>query len=292
MTVWDFSGSLVRLAVLLGALVAFPYLWRWAGGRARAYLIAAGGLLFMAAWEGSQVVRAIMDSGLQPAGVAWDAVSVQAIGYIAILLGILVWIHDLRQTRDELKRSNLALQEVASTDFLTGLLSRRQASFLLSFETARARRSKLPLGFIMIDLDHFKQVNDTHGHAAGDAVLAHIGHLLKQRLRASDIVSRYGGEEFLVLVPAATLDGTVALANTLRESIETTPVEHKGVAIRVTASFGVVVSQVGQDANSAEEALQRADAALYAAKALGRNRVVNWEDVAPRPEELAAIAAN
>jgi diguanylate cyclase (GGDEF)-like protein len=292
MTVWDFSGSLVRLAVLFGALLALPFLWRWAGGRVRAYMIVAGGLLFMTAWDGVQVIRTFLESGLQPAGVAWDAVSVQAIGYIAILLGILVWIHDLRRVRDELKKSNLALQEVASTDFLTGLLSRRQASFLLSFETARARRSKLPLGFIMIDLDHFKKVNDLHGHAAGDAVLAHIGQILKKRLRTSDIVSRYGGEEFLVLVPAATLDGTVALASTLREIIERTPISFKGKTIQVTASFGVVVSHIGNDTNSAEEALRQADTALYAAKALGRNRVVNWEDVAPRPEELSAVAAN
>ncbi len=106
-------------------------------------------------------------------------------------------------------------------------------------------------------------------------------------------MSRYGGEEFLVLVPAATLDGTVALANTLRQMIE----DHRrpsisGTTLPITASFGVVVSHVSGGDDTAEEALHRADAALYTAKALGRNRVVSWEELAPRPEETAATTAS
>jgi diguanylate cyclase (GGDEF)-like protein len=287
MTVWDLSGSLVRLTVLVGALVALPYLRRWAGGHVRSYLVVAGGLLFMSASEGAQVFLAVSQSALLPAHIAWDHVSIQAAGYITILLGLLLWIRDLRQTRNDLQRSNSALQKVAATDFLTGLVSRRQASFLLDFETARARQRRHPLGFIMIDLDHFKTINDEHGHLAGDAVLAHIGHLLKSRLRETDIVSRYGGEEFLVLIPAATSPGVAALAETLRQAIAENPTAYRGQSLPMTASFGVVTSHIDGE-ETAQDAISRADAALYAAKALGRNRVIRWEDIAPRTEEPAA----
>jgi diguanylate cyclase (GGDEF)-like protein len=203
-------------------------------------------------------------------------------------MGLLLWGRDLRRAQDDLARSNMALQQVAATDFLTGLLSRRQASFLLDFETARARRSGRPLSFIMIDLDHFKAVNDQYGHPAGDAVLVHVGEILKSRLRASDIVSRYGGEEFLVLIPDATYETTVELANNLRQMIEQSPAMYKGTEIPIRASFGVSVSQVDRG-ESSQEAISRADAALYAAKALGRNRVVGWEEIAP--PAVAPVAA-
>jgi diguanylate cyclase (GGDEF)-like protein len=225
-----------------------------------------------------------------PPNIAWDVVCTQAIGYVAVLAGMLLWVGDLRRTRDELRRSNLALQQVAATDFLTGLLSRRQASFLLDFEAARARRSRHPLGFVMIDLDHFKTVNDTYGHAAGDAVLVHVGSLLKSRLRASDIVSRYGGEEFLVLIPDATYESTVDLANNLRQIIDQSPAKHDGKEIPVHASFGVAVSHI-DSGDSAQDAIARADAALYAAKALGRNRVVGWEEIAAQAAQPAASRA-
>jgi diguanylate cyclase (GGDEF)-like protein len=282
MATWDISGSLIRMVVLFGAMAGVPFLRRWAGGPLRAYLVVFGGVLFMFAWEGTQLYNLAARPDFHVADIAWKSVSVQATGYIFILLGLLWWIRDLRLTRNELQRSNAALQQVAATDFLTGLLTRRQASFLLDFETARARRSGLPLGFIMIDIDHFKEVNDTHGHQAGDAVLVHIGKLLKSRLRSSDIVSRYGGEEFLVLVTEAGYAATVDLANDLRVLIEQNPVTHEDVQIPVRASFGVVVSHV-DGGDSAHEAIKRADAALYAAKARGRNRVVSWEDIAEKP---------
>jgi diguanylate cyclase (GGDEF)-like protein len=290
MTTCDLSGSLIRLVVLAGALVGVPFLRKWVGGQLRSYVVVMGGLLCMVASEAMQLYFA-PQVVISPPEIAWDAVCTQAIGYVAVLGGILLWVSDMRMTRDELRRSNLALQQVAATDFLTGLLSRRQASFLLDFEAARARRSGHPLGFIMIDLDHFKAVNDTYGHAAGDAVLVHVGGLLKSRLRASDIVSRYGGEEFLVLIPDATYESTVDLANNLRQMIEQSPAKHCGKEIQVRASFGVSVSHIDRG-DSAQDAIARADAALYAAKAMGRNRVVGWEEIAAQAAQEAASGAS
>jgi diguanylate cyclase (GGDEF)-like protein len=281
MDAWDLSASLVRLVILLGAMVGLPFLRRWVGGPLKAYLVAFGGLLFVSMAEAVQFWQLVVQTDYRPPGIAWDTLCTLSTGYVAILLGLLMWIRDLRRIRDELQRSNLTLQEAAATDFLTGLLSRRQASFLLDFETARARRSGRPLGFIMIDLDLFKQVNDTYGHLAGDAVLVHVGQLLKSRLRASDIVCRYGGEEFLVLLPDATYENTTDLANSLRKLLEESPTRYGDNEITIRASFGVAVSHIDGGV-TAQDAITRADAALYAAKALGRNRVVSWEEIAPR----------
>ncbi len=289
MNTWELSGSLIRLVVLIGTLFGVPFLRRWLGGQLRSYAVVCVGLLCMVASECLQLYFA-PEAVIKSPNVAWDVVCTQAGGYVAVLAGLLLWVRDLRKMRDDLQRSNVALQQVAATDFLTGLLSRRQASFLLDFETARARRSGRPLGFIMIDLDHFKSTNDTYGHAAGDAVLMHVGKILKSRLRASDIVSRYGGEEFLLLIPDATYESTVDLANHLRQIIEQTPARHGGVEIPIRASFGVSVSHV-ERGDTAQDAIGRADAALYAAKALGRNRVVGWEEIAPQVGAQATGAA-
>jgi diguanylate cyclase (GGDEF)-like protein len=148
------------------------------------------------------------------------------LGFAFILFGIMLGLRAVSRTGDELRKQNATLLQDASTDFLTGLLNRRQAGLLLDYGAARARRSGDPMGFILLDLDHFKNLNDTLGHQAGDAVLQHVAQLLKSRMRGSDIVARYGGEEFLVVLTDANPECIVTLADDLRRLIEQNPAEY------------------------------------------------------------------
>jgi diguanylate cyclase (GGDEF)-like protein len=164
---------------------------------------------------------------------------------------------------------NLALAERrATSDQLTGLPNRRAADDALRRMAAHASRAASPLAAVLLDLDHFKQINDIHGHDAGDEVLATIGQLLTQSLRTSDFAARYGGEEFLLLLPDTDRDGAVTLAEKLRRTIE--QADYARMA-SVTGSFGVAF--LPGDATEVEHLIREADRALYRAKARGRNRV-------------------
>jgi diguanylate cyclase (GGDEF)-like protein len=278
MNAWDVSASLVRLVVLVAISASVILLRRWVGGRARAYIAVIGGMLFLGGAEALHLVRLSAKGDLRAAAIAWDSVYVHAAGYLAISLGLFTWIRDFREARLELERSNLDLKHAAATDFLTELVNRRHIQMHLEREIGRAKRSGAPLGFIMVDLDRFKEVNDTYGHEAGDAVLAHIGKVLKARMRASDVVARYGGEEFLIVAPGADQANTVRLAENLRRLLESHPAHCGSKTIPVRASLGVATWDHGRDA-TANDVLARADKALYTAKARGRNCVVVW----PRP---------
>jgi diguanylate cyclase (GGDEF)-like protein len=164
---------------------------------------------------------------------------------------------------------NLALAEMrAASDTLTGLPNRRAADETLRRMTAHAGRAVSPLGAILLDLDHFKQVNDLHGHELGDRALGAVGHILTSTLRTSDFAARYGGEEFLVLLPDTDRAAAQAVAEKLRLAIEGADIAGIGP---LTASFGV--ASIPQDASEAEQMIRKADRALYAAKGAGRNRV-------------------
>jgi diguanylate cyclase (GGDEF)-like protein/PAS domain S-box-containing protein len=184
----------------------------------------------------------------------------------------------LEQAKAELEQANTDLARLAATDSLTGLVNRRQANILFAHEIAASRRCRAPVGVVMVDIDHFKNVNDTYGHKVGDEVLVHVAERLKGRLRASDIIARYGGEEFLVILPNTPLAGAVTVAETLRRSFEDRPMELEGGLLRLTLSFGVAVMKPDQDL-SADGLIRLADQALYAAKARGRNRVVPCEEL-------------
>jgi diguanylate cyclase (GGDEF)-like protein len=164
---------------------------------------------------------------------------------------------------------------MAITDDLTGLCNRRHIVHLLADELGRAQRYGRALSCVMFDVDHFKGVNDAHGHDAGDAVLAAVGAAAQEQCRQSDVVGRYGGEEFLVVLPETGPDGARAMGERIRGAIERVAVDHGGHALTVTASFGVATASPdapggGQDARAI---LKRADDALYRAKDRGRNRV-------------------
>ena len=184
----------------------------------------------------------------------------------------------LNRAKEELEKANAELRRVAETDFVTGLLNRRQAALQFDRELARARRNYSFVGVVMMDLDRFKPINDQHGHHAGDAVLAHVAGLLTKRARTSDIVARYGGEEFLLVLPEADQENTVKVANALRRLIADTPTRFGPTELPVRASFGVAEFRPGHNLTS-KELIARADEALLAAKGLGGNRVVTWTEV-------------
>jgi diguanylate cyclase (GGDEF)-like protein len=143
-------------------------------------------------------------------------------------------------------------------------------------ELRRARRSKCSTALIMLDLDDFKRINDRFGHLCGDAVLAAVGQALRDALRTSDIKCRFGGEEFLVLLPDTPLTGASKVAETLRSQIDNLAIPWNGNIVRVTASLGLCMALPGELDTLA--LIGRADVALYRAKAEGRNRVVIVDD--------------
>lgn len=176
----------------------------------------------------------------------------------------------------------LALAELhGRTDELTGLPNRRDAVATLHRMVAHAIRSSSPLSALMMDLDHFKMLNDELGHDTGDAALAAVADAVQSRLRESDFAARWGGEEFLILLPDTGRDGGELVAEEMRETIAQTKLTDRRAVL--TASFGV--AELPGDATDAESLVREADRALYAAKQSGRNRVV----VASRPDD-AAIA--
>ena len=156
-------------------------------------------------------------------------------------------------------------------DGLTQVHNKRYLSEALDREIVRARRHERDLSVILFDLDHFKRINDVHGHLAGDFVLKELARVVQARIRRDEVFARYGGEEFVVVLPETTLDGAVALAESLRERVMGSRFPFQGEPIEVTVSLGVAT--LGGDDRTAAELLQRADEKLYQAKRAGRNRV-------------------
>ncbi len=181
--------------------------------------------------------------------------------------------------QEQLLATQRRLQEQATRDALTGIWNRAAVLEMLERELARATRQKTPVGVLLIDLDHFKLVNDTHGHLAGDRVLREVAQRLLTELRPYDAVGRYGGEEFLVVLPGCDAGVTLRLAERLRNAVADEPVDAGEVRLPITLSVGAACRVDG----SAEgvEVLRAADAALYCAKREGRNRAVLAEGLTP-----------
>jgi diguanylate cyclase (GGDEF)-like protein len=185
------------------------------------------------------------------------------VGYI-----VFVMAKDYGVLRDSVGQSLDEVAAQARTDPLTGLLNRRALAEIAVPALARARRSGSPLSLVLLDIDHFKQVNDAHGHAAGDAVLVGIAAMLRSRLRAGDGCARLGGEEFVLLLPDTGEAQALQVAEALRAQLAASDVAGVGPS---TASFGVSTGRGDADFDTL---LREADRAMYAAKAAGRNRVV------------------
>jgi len=164
---------------------------------------------------------------------------------------------------------------LASTDSLTGVANRRGFLVRANNELVRSRRYSRSLSLLMIDADRFKRINDTYGHAGGDAALVALSHDLQRNLRPSDILGRMGGEEFAVLLPETDRAGAIILAERLRGSIESLQIEHAGRLIALTVSIGI--AEVEPDCQTIEDAMHTADRLLYRAKVGGRNRTVSKE---------------
>lgn len=167
------------------------------------------------------------------------------------------------------------LYESSNRDALTGAYNRKHFDERLLAESAYAARNHSSMALLLFDLDHFKKVNDTYGHAAGDAVLRHVAGVTMGRLRTEDVFARIGGEEFAVLLRGVTVEGSARLAERLRTSISSSPVMHDGRSIPVTISVGCAALHNTSEAGDPSDLLRLADDRLYAAKNSGRNRVVS-----------------
>lgn len=175
--------------------------------------------------------------------------------------------------RDEILE---ALRDQVLRDPLTGLYNRRYLETILAQKIPPAEQGGNETGILMLDVDHFKQVNDTYGHPAGDAVLQALAKLVLERIRAEDIACRFGGEEFVVILPGAPLDVVRERAEVIRRDFQATRVAHQGLEITVTLSIGAAMCPA--DGRDGAAVLACADRALYQAKEEGRNRVVAWRD--------------
>ncbi len=188
---------------------------------------------------------------------------------------------DLKLSRDMLEEKNRELQgayetieKLALTDSLTGLANRRSIMNQLAVEVSRCDRNGGFFSLIMCDIDFFKRVNDTYGHDTGDYVLKTVADVMRANLRQQDIVSRWGGEEFLIMLPLTELKKAVAVAEKLREAIKNTEMSFAGENFRVTMTFGVSAYDKGM---GIEHSIKKADDALYTGKQTGRNKVVMAE---------------
>ncbi len=182
---------------------------------------------------------------------------------------------------EELVSARESMRHAATHDSLTSLMNRGEIVSMLERELVRGEREHSPLGIILSDIDHFKSVNDTLGHLYGDEALREVGRRLRDQLRIYDSVGRYGGEEFLVILPNCNWENTIARANEIRESIASAPVIYSGVEQQITMSMGISVAELDAK-TSAEALLKHADSGLYAAKANGRNRVERFAEAAKK----------
>jgi len=179
---------------------------------------------------------------------------------------------EISQAHEALIEKNRELHRLSITDGLTGLYNRKHMMDLFDMEFIRTQRYQIPFAVLIADLDHFKSINDTYGHLAGDAVLRRISDTLTQSVRACDHIGRYGGEEFLAILPNTGSDGAVDMAERIRQEISQVKFFNDGNAFSMTLSMGVAVCLDSDD--SVEGIINRADDALYRAKANGRNQVI------------------
>jgi len=176
------------------------------------------------------------------------------------------WTDEVQRLRQQIEE----LSELVLTDGLTGLYNLRHFNKVLQAEMDRSKRSGIPTCLVMIDLDHFKSINDTYGHETGNKVLKHVAEILTSELRTTDVICRYGGEEFVVIFPETQLNLAVKVADRVREMIANSPVDCEAGEISVTASMGASV-YMKFGILSLEEFVDSVDKYLYEAKRSGRN---------------------
>lgn len=188
---------------------------------------------------------------------------------VAVTFALLFYLSNLYMKL--VSKAEKQLRQLATTDPLTQLLNRRSFLELADYELTQRKRHQAPLAFVLADIDHFKSINDQHGHAVGDEVLRSVSKVLSQAVREQDSVARWGGEEFLILMPNATLEAASMVAERLREKVSAIEVSVGGQTIKVSMTFGVSSHRLEEPV---EAPVSRADGALYKGKAQGRNQVV------------------
>lgn len=195
---------------------------------------------------------------------------------------------EVKERTKDLELANKKLELISKTDELTGLPNRRDMNETIANEMGRSARTHKPFCFIFIDIDHFKNINDTYGHACGDIILKSVAQTIRGLLRKYDVFARYGGEEFLTLLPETDLEGAAVVAERFRKQIEKMTVRYADFTIKITITLGVAKfdQRLGAD-----RSIQMADKALYQGKEGGRNRVIVWkpEWVTEADYEAAAI---
>ena len=201
-------------------------------------------------------------------------------------------LHNLRVTNLELEKANQKLNTLSTTDYLTLLYNHHHIMDVLEIEYQKARRFHSHFSIMMADVDHFKSINDTYGHQTGDKILAEFGSFLKEQVRSIDVVGRYGGEEFCVILPETDTAGAVVSGEKLRQNIaRKTFTLADGLTVSITASIGI--SSVNDEGvNSVDIMLNHADGALYEAKLRGRNRVICWNEIKEKRRELPGNSAS
>ena len=224
------------------------------------YLMSGFTILFIALWTDT------LDELFEPPKLLTTILedSFQVIGFSLIIVGIYTWIkHNNKITQQ--------LHELAKTDSLTGLLNRRYFLEKVNVEIEKSRRYNNGFSILMIDIDHFKSINDNYGHHSGDAVLREFSKVIVGNMRKTDIISRWGGEEFLVLIPESNAESCFNVAEKLRLHIENISVVAEKLVIKFTVSIGIAILK--NEDHTSEVLINRADKALYEAKQNGRNCV-------------------
>ena len=203
---------------------------------------------------------------------------------------------EVKERTKDLEEVNKKLELISKTDELTGLPNRREMNETIANEMGRSSRTHKPFCFIFIDIDHFKNINDTYGHACGDVILKSVAQTIRGLLRKYDVFARYGGEEFLTLLPETDLEGAAVVAERFRKQIEKMTVRYADFTIKITITLGVAKFD---DRLGADRSIQMADKALYQGKEGGRNRVIVWKpewvtdaDYEAAAIELAALKKN
>jgi len=204
-----------------------------------------------------------------------------ALFFVLTVGGLVVMAASLRQSyleqidwqTQQLIESEARLRELSIRDPLTGLFNRRHLEEVLALEMVRAVRKQYPIGIIMADIDHFKKFNDAHGHAAGDAVLIQVGNFLRAHIRSSDVTCRYGGEEFILILPEASQQIALTRAEQIRVGAGLLQLQHEGLVLEaITFSLGIAIFP--EHGSTIDAILGAADNALYRAKREGRDQVV------------------
>ncbi len=251
---WASGAHYFLLVLLLAVAVSRP---------ARYAIVAMG--LVLAVYLGLDAVTQLV-----PVAYPLAPGPLMALRWLSITVVFLMFGYTARYYTQRVREAEGRLYDLATTDTLSGLWNRRQFLQMAHAEIDRASRHNTPLVLVLADIDHFKGVNDRHGHDTGDRVIQHVAGLMRHQARTGDLIGRWGGEEFVMLLPMTDGNGAQELSERIRASVEQIACQQGGVAVPVTLSLGVCEVLPGQPL---DHAFKNADAALYAAKNAGRNQV-------------------